>query len=66
MEAGLIDVETYLNQLESALRRLDAFDNQLSEKISKGQIVDPLGADLEQASEDLRMTIDTLIENAEM
>jgi hypothetical protein len=66
MEAGLIDVETYLNQLESALEKLDAFDNQLSAKISNGQIVDPLGVDLEEASEDLRMTIDILILNAGM
>jgi len=60
-ESGLIDVYTYLDELESALDKLDAFNNQLSAKTSNGQIGSMDSIALMSASGDLRLTIDSLV-----
>lgn len=62
--AGLIDLATYVGELESALEKLDAFDNQLSAKMSNGQISEDDGLMLEDASDAIRETIESLIANA--
>ncbi len=63
-EAGLIDLSTYLEELEAALNKLDAFDNQLSAKIGNGQIVEPDASLIVNASNEMRSTINNLIANA--
>jgi hypothetical protein len=57
----LIDLDTYVAELEDALDKLDAFDNQLAAKIGNGQIEDPEAMELEDASADIRAIIDDLI-----
>ncbi len=61
---GLIDLESYLDTLDSALNQLGAFDNQVAAKIAKGKIVGQEASDILQASADLRAMIDLLIFNA--
>ena len=63
-DAGLLDTATYINQLNSALEQLTAFDNLLAAKISKGQIVEPEASNLHALSAQIRGTINTLIANA--
>ena len=60
----MIDLSTYLEELEAALDKLNAFDNQLSAKIGNGQIVEPEAGELTNASSEMRSTIDILIANA--
>jgi hypothetical protein len=60
-DAGAIDLATYLEELDTALSKLDSFDNQLSGKISAGQIVDPEATSLLDASAEIRTTIENLI-----
>ena len=60
-DSGLIDLETYLSELEAALDMLDAFDNQLSAKINNGKIVEPEATQLIDASAEIRETINNLI-----
>ncbi|HSF93696.1 MAG TPA: thrombospondin type 3 repeat-containing protein [Thermohalobaculum sp.] len=61
---GLIDAATYVAELQDALDKLDAFDNQLAAKIGNGQIADPEATALEDASVAIRAIIDDLIFNA--
>lgn len=63
-EAGATDVETYLSELQSALDKLDAFDNQLAAKVRNGQIADPEATDLTELSAAIRQAINDLIANA--
>ena len=60
-EAGAIDCPTYLAELQSALDKLDSFDDQLAAKIANGQIVDPEATDLLIFSDEIRGYIDSLI-----
>jgi hypothetical protein len=62
-EAGLIDNATYLSELQSALDKLSAFDNQVAAKISgnKPKIVDPEATAITNASADIRTMIESLI-----
>ena len=61
--AGLIDISTYISELEAALDKLNAFDNQLNAKIGNGQIGEPEASQLLDASEEIRVTINSLISN---
>jgi hypothetical protein len=63
-EAGTIDEQTYLLELQSALEKLDAFDNQLAGKIRNGQIADPEATELTGLSALIRQAINDLIANA--
>jgi len=63
-ESGLIDLATYLSELEAALNKLNAFDQQLAAKISNGSIIEPEASELTNASAEIRQTINSLIENA--
>tara|TARA_R110000737_G_scaffold22022_2_gene40631 strand:+ start:12198 stop:13418 length:1221 start_codon:yes stop_codon:yes gene_type:complete len=59
---GLIDNATYLSELQSALDKLSAFDNQVAAKISgnKPKIVDPEATVITNASADIRTIIGNL------
>ena len=63
-EAGGIDTATYIDQLNDALAKLDAFDNQLAAKINNGQIVNPEASELVQLTAAIRVIINALIANA--
>ena len=63
-EAQLIDLNTYLAELQAALETLNAFDNQLAAKIRNGQIVDLVGTQLSDASAAIHTAINNLIANA--
>ena len=52
---------TYLEELEAALDKLTAFDNQLAAKIGNGQVPEPEATILEDASAAIRAIIDDLI-----
>jgi len=60
-DADLINLDTYLDELERALEKLEAFDNQLSAKISNGQTGEFEAKDLEDASDGIRDSIESLI-----
>ena len=60
-EAGAIDCPTYLAELQSALDKLDSFDDQLAAKIANGQIVDPEATYLLNSSDDIHAFIDSLM-----
>lgn len=61
---GLIDLQTYLTELESALSKLDSLDNQIAAKINNGQIIEPEASELIDASSEIRQIINNLISNA--
>ncbi|BBO80801.1 hypothetical protein DSCO28_13670 [Desulfosarcina ovata subsp. sediminis] len=61
---GMIDTETYLDRLYEALDELDSFDNQLTEKINNGQIVEPEASELWEYSSNMREMINNLISDA--
>ena len=63
-DAGLLDTATFIDQLNSALEQLTAFDKMLAGKISNGQIVEPEASNLQALSAEMRNTINTLIANA--
>jgi hypothetical protein len=63
-EAGTIDLQAYLSELELALARLDAFDNQLAAKIKTGKINEPEATELTGISASIRQAINDLIANA--
>lgn len=63
-EVGAIDTATYLSDLETALSKLTAFDNQLNAKIGNGKIVEPDASIILAASAELRATINGLIVSA--
>jgi len=60
-EFGLIDIDIYLSELQDALDKLTAFDNQLAAKTGNGQILDPEAFDIAAASAEVRSIIDNLI-----
>ena len=60
-ENELIDVDTYLSELQDALDKLTAFDNQLAAKTNNGQISEPEATDLADDSAAIRAIIDALI-----
>jgi len=62
-QSGLIDRATYIFELETALDKLNAFDNQLSRKIANGSIIDPEATELLNASAEIRLAINNLIAN---
>jgi hypothetical protein len=59
-EGGMIDLETYLSELDGALSKLSAFDNQVAAKIGNGKIVEPDATWIPDASAEIRATIDNL------
>ena len=58
---GLIDVQTYMAELQDALDQLTDFDSQLAEKTANGQIDELDAAELGAASTAIRVIIDELI-----
>ena len=60
-DGGFIDVDTYLSELNSALDKLGAFDNQLSAKIANGQIEEFDPTEITLASAAIRSIIESLI-----
>ena len=59
---GLIDLDTYLSELQDALAKVTAFDNQLAAKIDNGQIPEMTeGMDLDELSAEVRSIIEDLI-----
>jgi len=62
--AGLIDLQTYVEELNSALNKLGSFENQLNAKINKGKIVEPEATLLTEALISMEATIQTLLDNA--
>ena len=63
-DAQVIDLNTYLAELQTALETLNAFDNQLAAKINNGQIVEPQASQLLGASAAMHTAINALIANA--
>jgi hypothetical protein len=59
-EGGLIDLETYLSELDGVLSMLDSFDNQLAGKISNGRIVEPDATAILAHSAEIRITINNM------
>jgi hypothetical protein len=57
---GYIDLATYVSELDGALSMLDAFDNQIEAKISKGKIIEPYATAILDASAEIRNTINNL------
>ncbi len=58
---GLINVSTYLSELQVALDQLDAFDNQLAAKIRKGLIDDNNAQIISDESSNIRILLEDLI-----
>ena len=61
LDSGLIDLQTYMSELQAALSTLDTYDNQLAAKISNGEIYDPDASQLLNASSEIRETIANLL-----
>jgi alpha-tubulin suppressor-like RCC1 family protein len=59
--AGSITLADYVDELNHALSKLDAFDNQLNGKIANGQIQEPEASQLEELSGAFRSTTESLI-----
>ena len=59
--SGFIDVDTYVSELQDALAKLTAFDNQLAAKIGNGQIPAAEGSELGDLSAEIRSIIELLI-----
>jgi hypothetical protein len=60
-EQGVIDFDDYVLQLQSALNKLNAFENQAQAKIDNGQIGGEEASDLDGFIASLRSTIESLI-----
>lgn len=60
---GLIDIDTYVSELQTALDKLTAFDNQLAAKSGSGEgkIGEPDATDLATKTGELRSLIESLI-----
>ena len=60
-EGNLITQRQYERQLARAIRRLDAFDEQLQEKVAAGEIVEPELSQITDESADIRSAIENLL-----
>ncbi len=61
-DAGLIDLDTYLSELEAALDKLNAFENQVNGKAGKPKgIIEPELSDIYASVAAIRSTIEGLI-----
>jgi hypothetical protein len=61
---GSIDADAYLSELETALSKLDAFENQLQAKVRNGQISDPQATNLSDSIVSMRAIIEDLMATA--
>lgn len=60
-ENGLIDIETYIAELQDALDKLTAFDNQLAVKFDNGQVPEPDASEMADESATIRAIIGELL-----